>query len=67
MNAHELAKIITDEEVANTIATWESEGSSKLNEMKTLIRLGDSKKMAVATMILEKEHDSELYNFAYYS
>ena len=67
MNAHELANKLTEKEVENVIAYWEQENSHKLDEMKSLVRLGDSKALAVATVMTAKDRDSEIYRIAYYS
>ena len=36
-------------------------------EVKVLVRLGDTLELAIATVLAEKELDSDLYNLAYNS
>lgn len=67
MNAHDLAKEMTEKEADNVIGYWENNDSSKLATFKRLVSLGDSKILAVATVMTMEKKDSEIYQKAYYS
>lgn len=50
---HELAAEMTVEEADNVIGYWVDSDENKLSLYQSLIRLGDSKKLAVATAMLD--------------
>lgn len=67
MNAHELANEMTEIEADNVIAYWKENELNKLSEMGSLLNLGDSKKLAVATIMTKTNCDNTSYKEAYYS
>lgn len=64
-----LANELTDSQVNNIVAGWEKDNETKTLEFfNSLIKLGDSNKMACATTIANKyskKEVSEMYNIAY--
>ena len=65
-----LAKELTDKEISNILNSWEMNKETKqLDMFNSLVRLGDSKGLALATTISEKYKsvDSEMYETAYYN
>lgn len=69
MNTKELASKLTEKEIQNIIGGWDKRGEyKKLGDFKTLVRLGDSEALAMATVLnASKEDSSEFYRFAYES
>lgn len=67
MTAHELSARMTEQEAENVIKYWAEKNADKLVEFKSLVRLGDSKRLAVATVMLDKKYSTETYEQAYYS
>jgi hypothetical protein len=65
MTALELANEMTEKEVNNVLNYWVDMESAKVKEYETLVRMGDSKKIAVATLMLKKDNSSEEYYRAY--
>ena len=67
MKAFELEAEMTEQQADNVIAMWEHTKSEKLDSAKSLMRLGDSKILAVATVMVQVNHSTEMYKEAYYS
>jgi hypothetical protein len=72
MNSQEIYKLaseITEQEVKNVIAGWENTNETKkLRLYNSLVRLGDSKQLACATVMLKEPVSKEVetdYRFAY--
>lgn len=62
---YKLADEITEQQVDNILSTWDKE---KIGLFNSLVRLGDSRQLACATVMLSKPIDSqtkENYRFAY--
>ena len=69
MNVYELAKALTEKQVENIVNGW-ADNSKELKEYNSLVRLGDSKNLAVATVLHNKKtrpDNSAEYAAAYYS
>jgi hypothetical protein len=68
---YDLAKELTEKEVANVVAGWENSNETEsINTFNNLVQLGDSKQLACATVIAKKinyKGDSEIYRTAYES
>lgn len=68
---YNLANEMTEQEVLNVVAGWESASETKsIETYNSLVRLGDSMQLACATVIAKKVNDkgaSEMYRVAYYS
>ena len=66
---HTLANELTEAQVENILSHWEATEDKALETFKSLVRLGDSRELAVATVISEKyrNNDSEIYRVAYES
>ncbi len=66
-----LANELTNQEVSNVIAGWKNANETKsIETFNSLVRLGDSKQLACATVIAKKYNDkgtSEIYRIAYES
>ena len=65
-----LANELTDKEISNVLNSWEINNETKsIDTFNSLVRLGDSKGLALATTISEKYKsvDSEMYETAYYN
>lgn len=61
---YKLASELTEKEVLNIIIEWESKNEKeKIKTYKTLVRLGDSKQLACATVMLNKPIDKETKEF----
>jgi len=68
MTVFELAKSLTEKQVDNVIGYWNANCmAGKLKTFNSLVRLGDSKALACATVMIEKETDSSVYKIAYES
>ncbi len=68
MTAHELSKEMTNLEANNVLAYWDNKDDARFLTAKQLMRLGDSKTLAVATLMLQKQNESsEMYELAYCS
>ena len=66
MKTHELAKKLSEKEIANIVGGWEQrKETKKLERFNCLVRLGDSKAMAMATVLNETCQDSAAYKAAY--
>ena len=72
MNTQEIYKLaeeLTEQQVMNVIGGWEnSNETEKLRLYNSLVRLGDSKQLACATVILKEPISNEVledYRFAY--
>jgi len=72
MNSEEIYKLaeeLTEQQIMNVISGWKrANESEKLRLYNSLIRLGDSKQLACATVILKEpisEEVLEFYRFAY--
>ena len=68
---HSLANEITEQEALNIVAGWNRDNEMKsIEKHNALIRLGDSVRLACATVIIEKansEGPSKMYEIAYKS
>lgn len=66
---YKLADEMTEQQVENTVTAWEINGEKeKTRKYNALVRLGDSKQLACATVLLTKKADKETlenYRFAY--
>lgn len=75
MNTNEIYKLaneITGQQVENVVAGWVASNEIKsLKTYNTLIELGDSKKLACATVMINKieteDYDAGMYRYAYES
>lgn len=72
MNSQEIYKLaneITEQEVENVFGEWEAKNETeKIKTYNSLVRLGDSKQLACATVMLNKPIDKETlenYRIAY--
>lgn len=72
MNTEEIYKLaeeLTEQQVTNVVNGWENANESeKLRLYNSLVRLGDLKKLACATVILKEPISKEVledYRFAY--
>ncbi len=68
MNDYQLAKTLTESQIEAALNSWDDK-SSKAIEFKTLVRLGDSKALAMATVLngLLKPDTTSFYTQAYCS
>lgn len=69
---HKLANTLTEKKVNEVIKDWENKKDTKsIKTYKCLVSLGDSNKLACATVIADnlsnKNIDNSLYEIAYYS
>lgn len=68
---YNLANEMTEQQVLNVVAGWESTNETKsIETYNSLVRLGDPMQLACATVIAEKVNDkgtSETYRVAYES
>ena len=68
---YNLANELTEQQVNNVLGGWNSANEiESIKSYKSLVRLGDSKQLACATVIAEKYNDkgvSEIYKIAYES
>lgn len=74
MNSQEIytaAKSLTVEQIAEQVAAWKAtRNGAKLHAFNSLVDLGDSEALAMATVQSQpdvKEEASEMYRIAYYS
>lgn len=72
MNTQEIYKLageMTEQQVLNVIGSWENANETeKLRLYNSLVRLGDSKQLACATVMLKEPISKEVnedYRFAY--
>jgi len=72
MNTQEIYKLadeLTEQEVMNVVGGWKNANENeKIMLYNSLVRLGDSKQLACATVILKKPISDEVlkdYRFAY--
>lgn len=57
-----LANELTKQEVNNILGSWEKKEETKsIESFNSLVRLGDSKELAMATVIAEKYNSKENY------
>jgi hypothetical protein len=68
---YNLAKEMTDQQVLNIVDAWKNSNENKsIETYNSLLKLGDSMKLACATVIAEKfgkKECSEMYSIAYES
>ena len=63
---YNLANELTEEEVNNILGSWEQRNeTNSIESFNSLVRLGDSKKLAMATVIAEKYNSKENYTECY--
>lgn len=66
---NKLANELTEQEVNNILGSWEQSNETKsIETFNSLVRLGDSKGLAMATVIADKyntKEESEIYYQAY--
>lgn len=61
-----LANELTEQEVNNILGSWEQKEETKsIESFNSLVRLGDSKELAMATIIAEKYNSKENYTEYY--
>lgn len=61
-----LANELTEQEVNNILGSWEQRNETKsIESFNSLVRLGDSKELAMATVIAEKYNFKENYTEYY--
>ena len=67
-NDYQLAATITEKQVDNVLNSWD-ENSADMKSFKCLVRLGDGKQLAMASILNRKLRESatEEYERAYYS
>ena len=72
MNTEEINKLaneMTEQQVANVVAGWVAKNEKEsIDEYNSLVRLGDSKQLACATVMinkLDKKEISKMYKIAY--
>jgi len=67
---YKLASEITEKEIQNVLDSWEvSMETKQIETFESLVRLGDSRSLALITTISEKykNQNTEMYELAYYS
>jgi len=66
-NIYNATVTFTDKQIENVIYCWEIENDKALETFNSLVRLGDSKQVAFASVMVEKEtgDNSEFYINAY--
>jgi len=68
---YKLAKEFTEQEINNVLGSWNTNNETKeLNTFNSLVKLGDSRGLALATVIAEKYNNkgvSEMYEIAHES
>jgi len=68
---YKLANEFTEQEINNVLGSWNTNNETKeLNTFNTLVKLGDSRGLALATVIAEKYNNkgvSEMYEIAHQS
>ena len=66
-NLYQEALSFTEKQINNVVNCWEIEGDEALKTYESLLRLGDSKKIAFASALDEKYKESnfEFYDNAY--
>lgn len=63
---YNLANELTEQEVNNILGSWEQRNETKsIESFNSLVRLGDSKELAMATVIAEKYNSKENYTEYY--
>mgnify|MGYP000111744554 CR=1 FL=1 len=74
MNSQEIyktAKSLTEAQIENIVSSWnDNKEEEQIRLFESLVRLGDSKALAVATVIekkYKKEGSNSIYELAYYS
>ena len=72
MNTQEIYKLaneMTEQQVENVVAGWVSKNDKEsIDTYNSLVRLGDSKQLACATVMInkvDKKEVSEMYRMAY--
>lgn len=61
-----LANELTEQEVNNILCSWEQRNETKsIESFNSLVRLGDSKELAIATVIADKYNSKKNYNEFY--
>lgn len=63
---YSLAKELTEKEVNNVLASWEtSNETEQLRQFNSLVSLGDSRELALATTIAKKYDSSDNFQVYY--
>lgn len=65
MDVHEFAASMTEKEANNVIFYWEQQCTEKFERFQRLMKLGDSKQLATATVMMSQAHDSTMYQQAH--
>ena len=68
MNTSETSKIkneLTESDINNVLAVWDTEDKENFNRFNSLVSLGDSRALAMATCISMKFDKKENYDFYY--
>ncbi len=61
-----LANELTEQEVNNILGSWEQREETKnIESFNSLVKLGDSRELAIATVIAEKYNSKENYSEYY--
>jgi len=61
-----LANKLTEQEVNNILGSWEQASETKsIESFDSLVKLGDRKELAMATVIAEKYNSKDNYNEYY--
>jgi hypothetical protein len=61
-----LANKLTEQEINNILGSWEQKNETKsIESFNSLVRLGDSNELAMATVIAEKYNSKENYTEYY--
>ena len=58
-----LANELTEQQIDNVLFSWE--GKKELQDFNCLVRLGDSKSLAIATILVEKANKVDNYDTYY--
>jgi hypothetical protein len=59
---YKLASELTEQQIENILFSWE--GKKELQDFNCLVRLGDSKSLAISTILVDKAN--KVYNYDIY-
>jgi len=62
-----IAKDLSEKDINNVIEYWKSNNTESLNKFTSLVNLWDSKEIAMATILVEKQVNISEYISAYTS
>lgn len=60
---YKLASELTEQQIENILFSWE--GKKELQDFNCLVRLGDSKSLAISTILVDKANKVDNYDFNY--